>query len=184
MQSSLTITENNKQQGSLTLGGYDTSRFLPSKNLTFPFYNDVSRRFIVDLTAMTYIPTGVSTVTTSTTLADKRISMYIDSTIPYIYLPLDMCNKFESNFGLQYDEANEIYTINDTIHQSLLGMNPSLTFTLSDSKGNTLNIVLPYAAFDLTATFPVVANDTKYFPLRRAANDTQYTLGRVFLQEA
>lgn len=180
----LTFAGNNKQQGSLTLGGYDSSRFSPSKNLTLPFYKDVSRRFIVDLTAITYTPAGISTITTSTTLADKRIPMYIDSTIPYIYLPIDMCNKFESNFGLHYDEANEIYTVNDTMHQKLLDMNPSLTFTLSDSKGSTIGFELPYAAFDLTATFPVITNDTKYFPLKRAQNDTQYTLGRVFLQEA
>jgi hypothetical protein len=29
-----------------------------------------------------------------------------------------------------------------------------------------------------------VKNTTSYFPLKRAANDTQYTLGRAFLQEA
>jgi hypothetical protein len=29
-----------------------------------------------------------------------------------------------------------------------------------------------------------VSNQTRYFPLQRAANDTQYTLGRTFLQEA
>jgi len=180
----LTIIGNNEEQGSLTFGGYDASRFSPTNNVTSQFYNDVGRRFVIDLTTITYIPTGVSTITTPTTLMSERIPMLIDSTIPYIYLPAEMCEKFESNFGLQYDEVNEIYTVNDTMHASLIDMNPSLTFTLGNTKDDTVEIVLPYAAFDLTATFPVVKNDTKYFPLKRAANDSQYTLGRVFLQEA
>jgi hypothetical protein len=72
------------------------------------------------------------------------------------------------------------------MHTYLKSMNPSITFSLSNTAGESLDIVLPYAAFDLTASFPALANGrtTNYFPLRRAANDTQYTLGRVFLQEA
>jgi len=110
--------------------------------------------------------------------------MYVDSTIPHIYLPAAVCAKFESAFGLSYNETSKIYTVDEATHASLMATNPSITFTLANTGGNTLDIVLPYAAFDLTASFPVVANDTKYFPLKRAANDTQYTLGRVFLQEA
>ena len=64
-------------------------------------------------------------------------------------------------------------------------MNPNITFSSSNTAGENLDIVLPCAAFDLTASFPVANNTTtNYFPLRRAANDTQYALGRVFLQEA
>ena len=47
-----------------------------------------------------------------------------------------------------------------------------------------MDIVLPYASFDLLASYPRVLNATKYFPLKRAANESQYTLGRTFLQEA
>ncbi|KAG4436710.1 hypothetical protein IFR05_007824 [Cadophora sp. M221] len=180
------IPRYNKIQGSLTLGGYDTSQF-DSKNVTFPFYNDVSRRFLTDLRSITYIPTGVSTITTSTTLMSQSISMYIDSTIPYIYLPLDACAKFESAFGLVWNATDEIYTLNDTAHATLKSTNPSITFTIANTGGETLDIVLPYSAFDLTASFPVLSNGTNstaYFLLKRATNDTQYTLGRVFLQEA
>lgn len=45
-------------------------------------------------------------------------------------------------------------------------------------------ISLPYSAFDLNISWPHVESSTYYFPLKRAANDTQYTLGRAFLQEA
>ncbi|KAF1345448.1 hypothetical protein BDV97DRAFT_372648 [Delphinella strobiligena] len=36
----------------------------------------------------------------------------------------------------------------------------------------------------LNASYPIYANATRYFTIRRATNDTQYTLGRAFLQEA
>ncbi|KAG0649371.1 hypothetical protein D0Z07_4122 [Hyphodiscus hymeniophilus] len=175
-----------KVQGSLTLGGYDASRF-DSKNVTFPLYNDVSRRYLVDLRSITYMPAGVSTVTNPTTLMSETLSVLIDSTVPYIYLPTEICDEFASAFGLEYNSSTELYTINSTMHTSLGNMNPSITFTLANTGGDTLDIVIPYAAFDLTATFPVLpdgSNSSAYFPLKRAANDTQYTLGRVFLQEA
>lgn len=44
--------------------------------------------------------------------------------------------------------------------------------------------MLPYGAFDLQASHPIYPNATNYFPLRRADNESQYTLGRVLLQEA
>ncbi|TVY52547.1 Candidapepsin-8 [Lachnellula cervina] len=173
-----------KVQGSLTLGGYDASRF-SSQNVTLPFYDDVARRFLVQVSAIKYIPTGLSTTTTSTTLASDPISLYIDSTVPYIYLPDAICEKFESAFGLKWNDTTEIYTLNDTMHTALQTMNPNITFTFSTSNGQHLDITLPYKAFDLNASFPVIPDGTiNYFPLKRAANDTQYTLGRTFLQEA
>jgi hypothetical protein len=58
---------------------------------------------------------------------------------------------------------------------------------LSTGNGNSsdrLDITLPYAAFDLKASPPLAGNQTfYYFPLKQAANETQYTLGRTFLQE-
>lgn len=64
-----------------------------------------------------------------------------------------------------------------------------MTFTLSSgspSFPNAINITLPYTAFDLTLKQPNSLGDTSsiYFPLRRAVNDSQYVLGRTFLQEA
>ncbi|QSZ37620.1 hypothetical protein DSL72_008719 [Monilinia vaccinii-corymbosi] len=58
----------------------------------------------------------------------------------------------------------------------------SLANTISG--GSTVNIQLPFGAFSLQASYPFVDNTTYYFPFKRAANNTQYTLGRTFLQEA
>lgn len=51
-------------------------------------------------------------------------------------------------------------------------------------EGRTINIDLPHSTFDLQAGYPIFANSTNYFLIRRAANESQYVIGRAFLQEA
>ena len=122
----------------------------------------------------------------STSLLKEPILTYIDSTVPEIWLPEDACALFEKTFGLVYNDTFKGYSVNDTLHSTLLKANPNVTFTIGDdvSGGDTVDIVLPYQAFALQAKWPRTALNTRYYPLRRAANDTQYTLGRAFLQEA
>lgn len=167
----------NKVLGSLTLGGYDDSLFVHN-SVTFPFYYDQSRDLTVGLKSITgsggesLLPTGILTL--------------IDTTVSQIWLPLEACTAFESTFGLVYDETTELYLVNDTQHATLQKQNTSLTFTLAATLADTVgvNITFPYAAFDLEVSYPLVNTTQRYFPLHRADNDTQYTLGRVFLQEA
>ena len=168
---------------SLTLGGYDAARFEPN-NLAFDLGPDNERDIVVGIRSINVTGNGV---------ADKNMLSgptyaYIDSTVPQIWLPLDACREFEDTFGLMYDDATELYLVNNSLHNQLLSQNPNITFTLGvgSSGGDTIDIVLPYASFDLTALPPYqgLANQSLYFPLRRAANETQYTLGRTFLQEA
>ena len=115
----------------------------------------------------------------------------IDSTVPHIWLPFSACEIFEHAFGLTYDNDTDLYLVNSTIHSRLLNLNPTVTFKLGNdlSSGPTVSISLPYGAFNLEAHYPIYTSNSSnssvnYFPLRRAANDTQYTLGRTFLQEA
>jgi hypothetical protein len=109
----------------------------------------------------------------------------IDSTVPHLWLPRSTCDKLESLFGLQYDNATDLYLVNSTIHQRLLDANPTFTFGLGNSDPTErVSISLPYGAFDLQASYPIYDNSTSYFPIRRAANESQYILGRTFLQEA
>lgn len=163
--------------GSLTLGGYDDS--LSDQNgVSFPFYYDQSRDLTVGLKSITgsggqsLLPSGILT--------------FIDSTVSQIWLPIEACEAFESTFGLVYDTTIQLYLVNDTQHATLLKQNTSLTFTLSPTlQGSAdVNITFPYSAFDLEVSFPLVDSTQRYFPLHRADNDTQYTLGRTFLQEA
>jgi hypothetical protein len=168
--------------GSLVFGGYDSSRFTPN-SLTIPMSPDVSRDLVVGVQS---ISMANSSHPQTSLLPSGGIFAFIDSTLPYIWLPLDACQAFESAFGLTWNQTSEMYLVNNTLHAKLLASNANVTFTLGVGKngGETVDIVLPYASFDLTATPPLLKNTTSYFPLKRAANDTQYTLGRAFLQEA
>lgn len=170
-----------KVLGSFTLGGYDESRFTANGH-SFTFAPDDDRDLLVGVQSINFeTPNG-----TTSALLPFGILAYVDSTIPYIYLPLEACKAFEKAFDLKYNATTELYPISDPQHDELIAQNASITFTLSDdvSGGDTINITLPYYSFDLTATFPLVNESTRYFPLKRAANESQYTLGRTFLQEA
>ncbi|KAG8527771.1 uncharacterized protein KY384_007925 [Bacidia gigantensis] len=166
--------------GSLTLGGYDSERFLPN-NVTFHLATDISRDIVVSVPSIVIMNQSASVNAIS-----SPILSFIDSTLPFIYLPLEACQEFERFLGLTWNDTWKTYYIDDNLHESLLTSNPNFTFRIADttSPGPTADIVLPYASFDLNASFPFVPADTRYFPLKRAANDTQYTLGRTFLQEA
>jgi hypothetical protein len=116
------------------------------------------------------------------------VTVYIDSTIAELYLPVDVCKAFEDAFGLEHDEETDLYLVGDTLHQSLLTQNPSVTFTLGQkySTDATVQITLPYAAFDQKASPPYrgLQDATRYFPLRRGNESREWVLGRTFLQEA
>lgn len=169
----------NKVLGSLTLGGYDSSRFIPN-NVSFAFNEIDDRDLTVVIQKVTMTAEGISQLLSSTSIA-----AFVDSTVPYIYLPAEVCKKFEAAFGLTWNTDVQAYLVNDTLNNRLTAQNPSVTFTLGTlTTTNTVDISLPYAAFDLIADYPLMPNKTRYFPLVRAANDSQYTLGRTFLQEA
>ena len=131
--------------------------------------------------------TGTNGLTTQQrSLLPDPILTFIDSTLPYIYLPVEACQEFEKALGLAWDSSNDVYWVNDTLHRSLLSKNLNFTFTIGDAiaGGPTVQIALPYASFDLEGRDSSGANTTRYFPLQRAVNESQYTLGRTFLQEA
>ncbi|KAL8901256.1 MAG: hypothetical protein Q9207_005288 [Kuettlingeria erythrocarpa] len=174
------IAESKGSFGSLTFGGSDTSKYVPS-NVSFTLAPDVARDLVVGIQSITstYGNGSVSSLLPSPTLA------FIDSTVPYIYLPEDACKTFESELGLVYNKEKNIYFVDDALHQTLLTLKPSFTFRLGNDKLSkpTVEITLPYASFDLAMKPPLRPNTTSYFPLRRGADD-QITLGRAFLQEA
>ncbi|KAL9638155.1 MAG: hypothetical protein Q9204_001600 [Flavoplaca sp. TL-2023a] len=172
-----------KVLGSLTLGGYDASRRPPNDTIApFTLGDDISRDLLVGLQSIEYSDTR----TTGRRLLSEGILTFIDSTVPHIWLPLDACRAFESVFGLTYDNTTDLYLVNSTLHDTLSQENASISFVLGNrvQGGETVNITFPYASFDLQVSSPIVPEPTRYFPLRRADNETQYTLGRTFLQES
>lgn len=155
-------------------------RFTPN-NLSFDFADVDYRDLVVGIQA-------ISTEEIPDLLPDGGILAYVDSTVPHIWLPLSACQAIEKAFGLTYDATRERYFVNSTHHSNLKARNANITFTLgiNQSGGDSINITLPYGSFDLIASWPESNATTNefYFPLRRAANSSQYTLGRTFLQEA
>ncbi|KAI1815446.1 acid protease [Poronia punctata] len=165
--------------GQLIFSGYDTSRFIEN-SASFTMAGDLTRDLVVVLQSISY------SGTTSDTLLSDPIDIFIDSTDPNLWLPEKVCDAFEEAFGLTLDDKSGLYLVNETHHDQLLNSDAEVTFRISDvmSGGDAVKITLPYAAFDLKAEYPLVDEPTYYFPLKRAANETQYTLGRTFLQEA
>lgn len=177
------VEATNSIPGSLTLGGYDQARFTPS-NISFSIGADSNQTLPVGVQSIV----GINTLggTLSLLPGGTGIIAPIDSTVSHLWLPQTVCDVFEQAFGLTYDPITDLYLVNSTIHSQLLQLNPSVTFAIGNNAtgGSTTDIVLPYAAFDLNASLPIYNISTPYFPLRRAANASQYALGRTLLQEA
>jgi hypothetical protein len=170
---------------SLTLGGYDTSKYI-ANNLTFVFAPDNERDVMVAIQSIS-TSARVASSPVGTELVRNKFYALIDSSSAELWLPEDVCEAFELEFGLIYDSASDLYLVNDTLHEALLERNASVTFKLGQGPDSqeTVKITLPYAAFDQKATPPYqnIAAASNYFPLRRV-NAAEATLGRVFMQEA
>lgn len=186
MSSALTIKGFSKVYASLTLGGIDVSRFIRN-GVNFPLKEDTDRDIVVNINDISFV-TGLNS--TQTSLLPRNVYAFIDSTVAEIWLPKWACDQFERAFNLTFDPITQLYLIDDAKHSALRRLGANITFTLSptppSSGSKTVAITLPYAAFDLTARPPYrnLTRDSRYFPLRRAANLQQITLGRTFLQEA
>lgn len=169
----------NKELGSLTIGGYDASLFEPN-DLTVAFDGDSNYDLTINVNSI-----SMSSASGNRSLSTNSFPAFIDSTLPYLFLPIDICRQFEEAFGINYDNATGLYLVNDTLHDQLQSQAANVTFSLTNVTSQILvDIVLPYSAFDLIADYPLVKNATRYFPLKRAQDNTQTTLGRMFLQEA
>ncbi|QSZ32113.1 hypothetical protein DSL72_001682 [Monilinia vaccinii-corymbosi] len=167
--------------GNLTLGGYEESLFIPN-NLTVDFSTD-GDDLTIDINKIAITSSGGKSQVISS--PSSSFPAFIDSSIPYLYLPTSICHEFEEALGLTYDPESELYILNDVQYTTLVAKNVSVIFTLTNSTSKAMaNITLPYAAFDWWANYPLVQNATRYFPLKRAADSSQITLGRAFLQEA
>ncbi|KAK6081183.1 eukaryotic aspartyl protease family protein [Seiridium cupressi] len=139
--------------------------------------DDVTRDLVVAVQSISYGSDHKS-------LLSSPINIFIDSTDPNLWLPDSAVDSFETAFNLELDPETGLYHVNESYHSALLETNPEVTFRLSNTldSEDAIDMVLPYAAFDLQAKYPLVGNTSYYFPLKRA-DDTQYTLGRTFLQE-
>ena len=175
---------------SLVIGGYDSTRFDPSPTLqvglrdtTDPYDTD---QFNVDIAGITITADNRNLTDTVSVPLDSVLAMSVDPVTPQIWLPKTTCDLFAEAFGLEWDPASELYTVNRTTHERLVETNPPVTFSLQSSRvdGTTQNFTLSYqTSFDLNVSYPFVDSWKYYFPLKRASRPSQYMLGRAFFQE-
>lgn len=146
-------------------------------------FEDISRDLLVTVQK---IYTNGSAAPNGGVLYSQSFDAYIDALVPYLWLPADACTAFEQAFNLTWNDTAQLYFISDALHSQLLSENPTVSFSIGESStGNAVTIDLSYSiALDLNASFPLADPSSRYFPLKRASNSTQYTLGRAFLQSA
>ncbi|KAF2227596.1 aspartic peptidase domain-containing protein [Elsinoe ampelina] len=170
---------------SLTLGGVDTSRYIPSP-LSIPFSNSTTSPLEVSLTSISLSSTTNGTVSLST----APLTLTIDSSIPELILPQSLCDILATTFRLTYDNETLLYERSSSYDTTLTRASTSLSFTFtspstssssSPAAAQEQTITLPYTAFRLS--HPLASSFSGYFPIRAASNPP-YTLGRVILQEA
>lgn len=166
---------------SLVLGGYDQSRV--GTELRMPISEDEDRPLSIALQKVTARGTLNGTVTLSDD--SESIVIPIDSSVSDLWLPHSWCDRIATAFELQYNFETNRYILSKETLARLRQLSPTLTFTIGSrgAESRTIDIQIPYAAVDLQASTPVFANTVDYFPIRRAANQSQYILGRAFLQE-
>ena len=167
--------------GSLTFGGYDAARFVPN-NITFDFSSNQARDLSVGLQSIRLLTPNQSSIE----LLPSPIETLIDATVPQIWLPVAACQLFEKAFHLVYNDTIGLYFFSSTNPPM---QNSTLSFQIAPTTANAsaVNITIPFAALNLHLTSDYPGNNpknTQYFPLHRAANGSQYTLGRSFLQQA
>jgi hypothetical protein len=180
------------------LGGIDLNRFVPN-DISF----DLASGFqpVIAINAISVSSNPLSTAATKPTWSQSTLQqsaqaeLYtIDTSTPFLWLPEKVCDAFAQSLNLTYNQTLQLYLYsNGTDPSALTDWNLNFTFTLADLPGSSksLDISLPFNAFNHQLSFPFPAlNATygspavNYFPIRKAANNTQYTIGRVFLQEA
>ncbi|UPX11347.1 uncharacterized protein EKO05_0001953 [Ascochyta rabiei] len=162
--------------GSLVLGGYDQSRRSNES---------------IAVTSATDVIVGVQGITASLrdgtiTVLNTAIAAVLDTAVPELWLPFNDCDQIASVLNLTYHEDSGRYTLTTAAHNALQSIEGSLKFRIGAGVRTSPAIIIeiPYKAFDLEASWPIFNTTTRYFPLRKTANRTQYALGRVFLQEA
>lgn len=170
-------------EGSLTLGGYDTTRFVPN-NVSFPLRSNIPGQLVVGLTAMT---TDLHTnLSSNTVLLPDAIYATIDPLLTELWLPLAACKLFESAFNLTWNDTAQLYIMDANTSLSLNQANPNVTISVAPtlSSDTYVNIVFPYKAFQETIGPPFLDSYRLVFPLKRASSQSQYALGRTFMQQA
>ncbi|KAK7533340.1 aspartic peptidase domain-containing protein [Phyllosticta citribraziliensis] len=182
---------------SLIFGGYDVSRFDSDTSVKIPVVQNSDKAFTaltvqIQRIRISGVDAGVQNISSA------KFEAAIEPAFSALFLSDAICGGFERAFNLSWDPASELYFIGDAAHEALMALRPNITFTICDpEETNCHEIAFPYAAFALSASYPLIKNPNgtiasdnmstsyeprRYFPIK-PSKDSSSTLGRAFLQE-
>ncbi|KAJ4302663.1 hypothetical protein N0V90_001552 [Kalmusia sp. IMI 367209] len=144
-----------KVPASLTLGGYDEAR--AGAVLKVPLNEDDDRPLSVVLQGV--VASNSFNGTVSLSHGDSAIVLPVDSSIPDLWLPQSLCDRFADVFSLQYNSQTNRYLLSSDTRSRLQELSPVFTFTIGTqvAEGTTITIQIPYASMDLQASIPIFA---------------------------
>ncbi|KAF2468803.1 acid protease [Lindgomyces ingoldianus] len=175
--------------GSAILGGRDESRYT-TEGTSIPFPNAGNQTLVVGVQDINFRPDhDIDSNEYSLMNGTQGFFAVVDSNLPYLFLPNTICDRFKESFQLDYDSKANMYWVSESAHDYNTRQNATVSFKIgkdTNSKQFT-SIVLPYAALDLSAGFPLNGynNNTgrRFFPMKQSSTGV-FVLGRSFLQEA
>ena len=178
---------------SLWLGGYDASRIIgPVSSQSTNGY-----LFTIDLldigigvdhggSPLSILPQQGLLSQGNSSLSNTGISVTLNPSAPYLYLPSSTCAAIAKKLPVTYDAGKALYLWNtaDPRYAIIVTSPTYLSFVFRGSSGN-LTIKAPFHLLNLTLEEPLVSIDTPYFPCQPPQGPKgHYTLGRAFLQAA
>ncbi|KAI8957022.1 hypothetical protein F5Y11DRAFT_361193 [Daldinia sp. FL1419] len=182
--------------GSLWVGGYDRNRAV-SDMLSIPIPDpftkfsgaplaDISINVVKGSSPFPWNSKGGLLASGNSSIGGQ-LGLAIDPCLPYLNLPRSTCDAIAAEIPVKLDDGLGLY-LWDTASPDYTRIiqSPSvLTFTFVDPDSNLhkVNISVPFSHLNLTLDEPLVDKPTPYFPCNAASN-SEYTLGRAFLQDA
>jgi Eukaryotic aspartyl protease len=182
---------------SLALGGVDANRFTPN-GMSFTLSPDYAPVVAINSISVSsgaeILPPNWNSNPIELMDNSQAENFVIDSSTPFLWLPEAVCENFAQTLNLTYDNTLQLYVFgdNNSSPEILAGWELTFNFALGNLPGaeNNIEISLPYDTFNLQLSFPYRNLDaefgsppTNYFPIRKAADNTQFIIGRAFLQE-
>lgn len=179
--------------GSLWIGGYDQSRVLgPVSQQSYG-----STWLPIDLLDIGIsvaegqspfnVTSRIGLLAHGNSSIGVKQEVWIEPTIPYLYLPHSTCDAIASYLPVTYSPRLGLFLWNTSSpsYTAIISSPALLTFTfrLNSSLTQNFTINVPFGLLNLTLTPPLSPTPIPYFPCR-PSNTSVYTLGRAFLQAA
>ena len=122
-------------------------------------------------------------------LGTGGIRTILEPSIPYLYLPPEVCSSLASKLDLTYLPNLELYSWNfsNPSTTTLVNSLSHISFTFTNASNVSTAIDIPFALLNLTLEPPLTSHPIPYFPCRPyepPPGQNQYFLGRAFLQGA